>query len=244
MKLTDKQVQNFMKSLYKNGDDELKKLFKHQVSVKNNILSEVANIMLIYVIENDVMIMSKLEQDKEMKKLGNMINSYMKADAEMQISIIYNLLNSTVDNTFKFYSYNAKKRDVEKIIKKHYKGKHFSDRVWENEEEVAKYMKKQLDDFLKGKVSVNKIKKNVETLFNSGAYNAKRLAETEISRCASEAFNRFGEEVGIKKVRYNAILDSKTCDDCIQYEGKIFDWDKKIETPRHPMCRCYYDIVE
>lgn len=242
MKLTDKQVQDFMISLYKNGDDELKKLFKYQVSIKNNILSEVANIMLIYVIENDVMIMSKLEQDKEMKKLGNVINSYMKADAEMQISIIYNLLNSTVDNTFKFYSYNAKKKDVEKIIKKHYKGKHFSDRVWENEEEVAKYMKKQLDDFLKGKVSVNKIKKNVETLFNSGAYNAKRLAETEISRCASEAYNKFGDEVGIKKVRYNAQLEA--CDKCKPYDGKLYDFDNKLELPRHPMCRCYYDIVE
>lgn len=242
MKLTDKQVQNFMKSLYKNGDDELKKLFKHQLTMKNDVLSEVANIMLIYAVENDVMTMTTLEQNKEMKKLGNLINSYMRADAEMQISIIYSLLNKSVDSTFKFYSYNAKRKDVEKIITSHYEGMHFSDRVWLLENEVVKHMKKELEEFIKGKVSVNKIKKNVETLFNSGAYSAKRLAETEISRCASEAFNKFGDEVGIKKVRYNAELEA--CDKCKPYDGKPYDFDDKPELPKHPFCRCYYDIIE
>lgn len=239
---SEKQVQKFMQSLYENGDNELKKLFKHQYDMKSTILGEVANIMLIYVVENDVMIMSEIQQKREMKKLGNLINSYMKADAEMQISIIYNLLSGTVDNTFKFYSYNSKKKDIKTIIDKQYEGKHFSKRVWENEEEVAKYIHKQLEEFLNGKVSVNKIKKNVDGLFNSGAYNAKRLAETEISRCASEAFNKFGDEVGIKKVRYNAQLEA--CDKCKPFDGKLYDFDNKPELPKHPFCRCYYDIVE
>jgi len=240
--LSKKQVQKFMQSLYKNGDNELKKLFKHQYGMKSAILGEVANIMLIYVVENDVMLMSDIEQNREMKKLGDLINSYMKADADMQISIIYSLLSSTVDNTFKFYSYNAKKKDVKAIIDKHYEGKHFSRRVWENEGEVAKYINKQLEDFLNGKVSVNKIKKNVDSIFNSGAYNAKRLAETEISRCASEAFNRFGEEVGIKKVRYNAQLEA--CEKCKPFDEKPYDFDEKPELPKHPFCRCYFDIIE
>lgn len=242
MKLTDKQVQNFMKSLYKNGNDELKKLFKHQLTMKNDVLSEVANIMLIYVVENDVMLMSKLDQNKEMKKLGNLINTYMRADAEMQISIIYSLLNNSVDSTFKFYSYNVKRKDVEKIIKSHYKEMHFSDRVWENENAVTKHINKEIETFIKGEISVNNIKKNIESLFNTSAYNAKRLTETEIARCANQAFNRFAEEVGIKKVRYNAELEA--CPICKPYDGKPFDFDKKLDLPRHPLCRCYYDIIE
>lgn len=244
MKLSEKQVQDFMEQLYKNGDTELKELFKHQYGIKGAILSEVANIMLIYIVENDVIKMSAADQQKEMKKLSNIINSYMKADAEIQIAIISGLLANTTKDTFRLYSYNAKKKEIEKILKESFKGKHFSDRVWENENEVARYMQKQIEEFLKGKVSVNKIKNNVEGLFNTSAYNAKRLTETEISRCASSAFNRFGEEVGIKKVRYNAILDSKTCEDCSQYDGKIYDFSNKLDLPRHPMCRCYYDIVE
>lgn len=244
MKLSEKQVEVFMQSLYDNGDKELKKLFEHQYNIKGAILDEISNIMLIYIIENDVIAMSLAEQKKEIQKLSGIINNYTRADAEMQIKIISNLLANTVNETFKFYSYNAKKKDIENILKESFKGKHFSDRVWDNENEVAKYLNKQIQDFIKGKVSVNKIKKNIENTFNSGAYNAKRLVETEIARCQSAAFDRFGEEVGIEKVRYNSILDSKTCDDCSQYDGKIYDFDKKIDLPRHPMCRCYYDIVE
>lgn len=242
MKLTDKQVQNFMKSLYKNGDSELKKLFKHQLTMKNDVLSEVSNIMLIYVIENDVMSMTTLEQNKEMKKLGNLINSYMKADAEMQISIIYSLLSNTVNGTFEFYSYNAKRKEVEKIIQDHYKGMHFSDRVWENENAVVRHMNKEIKAFIKGEISVNKIKNNIESLFNTSAYNSKRLAETEIARCSNAAFNKFAEKVGVEKVRYNAELES--CPICKPFDGKPFDFDKKLEIPRHPLCRCYYDIIE
>lgn len=244
MKLSEKQVQDFMEQLYKNGDKELKELFKHQYGIKGAILSEVANIMLIYIVENDVIKMSAIEQQKEMNKLNNIINNYIKADAEIQIAIISGLLANTTKDTFRLYSYNAKKKEVEKILKEGFKGKHFSDRVWENENEVAKYLNKQIQDFIKGNVSVNKIKKNIENTFNSGAYNAKRLTETEISRCTSSAFNRFGEEVGIKKVKYNAILDSKTCENCSQYDGKIYDFNNKLDLPKHPMCRCYYDIVE
>lgn len=242
MKLSEKQVQSFMQSLYDNGDKELKRLFKHQYEIKGAILQEIANIMLIYVIENDVMVMSAAEQQKEMQKLSNIINKYMKADAEMQISVISDLLANTVNDTFRFYSYNAKKKEIEKIVKEHYKGQHFSSRVWDNENEVAKYMHKQVQDFIKGKVSVNKIKNNVEELFNTSAYNAKRLTETEISRCASSAFDRFGQEVGIKKVKYNAQLEA--CKKCKPYDGEIYDFNSKLDLPRHPLCRCYYDIVE
>ena len=246
MKISEKQVQAFMKSLYDNGDKELKRLFKHQYKIKGAILSEVANIMLIYVIENDVMVMSAAEQQKEMQKLSNIINSYMKADAEMQISIISSLLANTTKDTFRFYSYNAKKKEVEKILNESFKGKHFSNRVWDNENEVAKYLNKQIEEFIKGGVSVNKIKNNIEDTFNSGAYNAKRLTETEISRCANSAFNRFAEEVEVKRVRRNEILDSKTCEKCMSHDGDEWDFNnpKKPDLPVHPCCRAYWDIIE
>lgn len=243
-KISSKELQDFMEQLYKNGDKELKALFKHQIEIRGAILEEVANIMLIYTIQNNVINISKTEQQKQIKKLSNIIKDYINADATMQISIISGILKNTVNDTYSFYSYNAKKKDVENIINDNFKGKHFSERVWNNEEEVAKHLNKQIQDFLKGDISVNKIKENIEATFNSSAYNAKRLTITEISRCQNKAFDRFAEEVGIKKVKYNAILDLKLCDDCKQYDGKIYEFNKKIELPRHPMCRCYYEVEE
>lgn len=246
MKIDSKQVQEFMQSIYDNSDKELKTLFKHQIEIRGAILKEIANIMLIYTIENNVINMSKREQQKEMQKLSIIIKDYISADATMQISIISGILKNTVNDTYSFYSYNAKKKDVEKILKESFKGKHFSSRVWDNEEEVARYLNKQIEDFLKGNISVNKIKKNIESTFNTSAYNAKRLTETEISRCQNSAFNRFGEEVGIKKVKRNEILDSKTCDKCMSHDGEIWDFKNpnKPELPSHPCCRGYWEVEE
>lgn len=245
MKISEKQIQEFMEQLYKNGDKELKRLLKYQYSVKGKILKEIAYIMLIYTIENDVMSMSNAEQQKEMQKLSRIISNYLQADALMQIAILNKVLSNAVKGTFRIYNYNPDKKLVRNIVEESFKGKHFSNRVWDNEKEVAKYMQKQIDDFIQGKVSVNKIKKNVEDIFNTSAYNAERLVETEISRAHTSAFDRFCEEVGVKKVRYNATF-CNTCSTCASNHGRIFEFGKEIKIPEetHPKCQCYYDIVE
>lgn len=233
MKISEKEIKEFMEQLYKNGDKELKRLLKYQYSIKSKILKEIAYIMLIYTIENDLMSMSATEQQKEMQKLSGIISTYLQADALMQIAILNKILSNTVKGTFKIYNYNPDKKLVRNIVEESFKGKHFSERVWYNEKEVAKYMQKQVDDFIQGKVSVNKIKKNVEDIFNTSAYNAERLVETEISRVHTSAFDRFCEEVGVKKVKYNATL-CNTCDKCKADDGKVFDFKDKPEVPRHP----------
>lgn len=237
------EVQKFVESLYKNSDDSLKKLYKHHHYMKSKIENEVSNIMFIYVAENDVMNMTPAQQQKEIRKLDKLIDSFYKADAEMQIQILYKLLEGTVKNTYRFYEYNANKKEVTKIVKQAYKGRHFSENVWENEAETAKYMKKQLFDFIQGKINVNQISTGITKLFNNTHYEAKRLAKTEVARCQSDAFERFGDEVGIKKVKYNATL-CNTCDKCKADDGKVFDFKNKIELPRHPFCSCFYEVYE
>lgn len=242
MKHSEKEVKEFVENLFKNSSSELKDLYKHQYSIESGIKGEISNLMYIYTIENDVMNMSRTEQRKAIKKLDKMIDDFYKSDAEKQIKILYNLLEDTTKETFRFYNYNADKKEITDIVKQAYKGRHFSTNVWQNESETAKYMKKQLFDFIQGKVNVNQITKGVEKLFGNTHNESRRLAETEVARCQSAAFDRFGEEVGIKKVKYNALLES--CEKCKPYDGKPYDFDKKPELPRHPFCRCYYDIVE
>ena len=243
MNHSEKEVKEFVENLFKNSSSELKDLYKHQYSIESGIKDEIQNIMYIYTIENDVMNMSRAEQQKEIKKLDKMIDDFYKADAEMQIEILYKLLEGTTTEVFRFYSYNANKKEITDIVKQTYKGRHFSENVWNDETETAKYMKKQLFDFIKGKVNVNQITKGVEKLFGNTHYESRRLAETEVARCQSAAFDRFASEVGVEKVKYRATL-CNTCDKCKADDGKPFDFDKKIKLPRHPFCQCYYDIVD
>ncbi|EES47887.1 phage head morphogenesis protein [Clostridium botulinum] len=242
-KHTAEEIQKFVESLYAKSDEMIKELLKHQYKGKKQLEEEVMNLIFTYVVQNDMMNMPRKEQKKEIRKLDKFIDEFYKDDAEKQIGLLYSLLEENTDKVFKFYNYNVDKKEVKKIVKQSYKGRHFSENVWDNETQTAKYMKKQLFDFIQGKINVNQITKKITDLFGNSHYEARRLAETEVARCQSAAFDKFGNEVGIKKVKYRATL-CNSCDKCKADDGKSFDFKDKIELPRHPFCQCYYDIVE
>ena len=239
----DKELE-FIESLYDEANDQIKEVYKEQKKNRDELLQKIAMIMLSYTVLDSLMSLSRGDKIREYSKLSKIIKESIKNESKLQESVIENILTDTVNKTFKFYSYNASLKDVRKIIEANFKGKHFSERVWENETEVAKHLHKQVDKFLNGKISVNQIKKDMEKTFNASAYNTKRLVTTEVARCSAEAFDRFCKETGVKKVRYNATLDNKLCNDCSQYHDKVFDFKDKIERPRHPCCRCFYTIED
>ena len=235
--------EDFVKSLYDDMDEELKKTYKTKKESRNELLKAIGMILLTYTIVDNVLSLSKKDYNKEYSLLGALIVKLSKGNIKQEINNTTNILRNTVKNTYKHYSYNHNLKDVEKIINDNFKGKHFSDRVWENEQEVAKKLTKQCQDFLRGKINVNQIEKEIKNTYNTSAYNAKRLVETEVSRCHSAAFDRFCRETGVKKVKYVA-RRCKTCDRCLSYDGKIFDFNKKLEVPRHPSCSCFYEVYE
>jgi SPP1 gp7 family putative phage head morphogenesis protein len=236
--------EEFIESLYDEAEEQIKEVYKEQKENRDNLLKEIALIMLTYTILDGLMSLTSKDKKKEYNRLSNIILNSAKGQGTIQVKVINDILISAVNKTFGFYSYNAKLKDVRKIIEANLKGKHFSKRVWDNERDVAKHLKKQVENFLNGKVNANQIKKDIEKTYNTNAYNAKRLVETEVNRCSSNAFDRLCKETGVKKVRYNATLDGRICPECSPYDGKPFDFDKKIELPQHALCRCFYTIEE
>lgn len=233
----------FIESLYKLAEKQLKKIYKHKRLNRDVLLQEVANILLTYTIANDVMVMDKATRDKEYEKMSKLIIDISRGEASSQEKIIEELLSTVVKETFSFYSYNKGLKDVKKIIESNFKGKNFSKRVWDNEKEVANHLHRRVQDFLKGKVNVNQIRKDIEKTFNTSAYNSKRLVETEVSRCENDAFRRFCKETGVKKVKRNEILDNRICKECKAIDGKIFDLDKAPGII-HPLCRGFNEVYE
>lgn len=240
--MTDEE--KFIEGLYEEANEQLKEVYKEQKEARNELLKEIAMIMLAYTVLDGLMDIKKNDKDKIYKKLSGLIVTNYKNISNKEVEVLNNILESTVKKTFEFYSYNFNLNDVKKIIEDNFKGKHFSERIWENENEVAKKLHSQIKKFLDGKINVNQIKKDIEKTFNTSAYNSKRLVETEVSRCSSDAFDRYCKETGVKKVRYNATLDNRLCTDCAQYHDKVFDVKDKIKTPKHPCCRCFYTIEE
>ncbi|MBY6797088.1 minor capsid protein [Clostridium botulinum] len=244
MNYSKNEEEKFIQSLYDEANEQLKEVYKEQKQSRDDLLREIALIMLTYTIIDGLMSLRSRDKSKEYKRLSKIIASTTQSQKATQTRVINNILNNTVKNTFNFYSYNVGLKDVKKIIENNFKGKHFSKRIWDNEKKVAENLHKQLKNFLDGKVNVNQIKKDIEKTYNSSAYEARRLVETEVNRCSSNAFDKFCIETGVKKVRYNATLDKRLCSDCAQYHDEVFEIDKKVELPRHPLCRCFYTIEE
>ncbi len=238
----DKELE-FIQGLYDEAEEQTKEIYKEQKKNRDELLQELALIILTYTVLDGLMSLTRKDKKKEYNRLSNIILNSAKGQGTIQVRVINDILTSTVNKTFGFYSYNAKLKDVRKIIEVNFEGKHFSKSVWGNEREVAKRLKKQVENFLNGKVNVNQIKKDIEKTYRTNAYKAKRLVETEVNRCEDEAFKRFCKETGVKKVRRNEVLDRRTCEECAALDDKVYDLD---EAPGvvHPLCRGFNTVED
>ena len=119
--------------------------------------------------------------------------------------------------------------------------------IWHNKNQVAKTLKKEINDFLNGKTDVNTISKNIKNRFDVNYNISNRLVRTEIAKTQCEANEVWAKQHNIKKQMFCATLDGKTSKICQSLDGKIYDFDdedKKIP-PLHPNCRsCLIDIVD
>lgn len=241
---TDEEELEFVESLYNEADKQIKEVYKEQKNNRDELLKQIATIMITYTILDSLMSLSKADKKKEYNKLSKMVTKGAQGQGSTQNKVIKEILTITVNKTFDFYNYNVGLKDVREIIGNNFKGKHFSSRVWSNEENVAKHLHKQVNDFLNGKVNVNQIKRNIEKTYNTSAYNAHRLVETEVARVENESFKRFCRETDVKKVRRVATLDSRTCSDCSGHDSEMYDFKNAPDLPAHPLCRCYLTIEE
>ncbi|KEI94439.1 hypothetical protein N496_20115 (plasmid) [Clostridium botulinum A2B3 87] len=233
----------FIKSLYDEADKRFKEIYKEQQNNRDALLKELGLILLTYKILDGFMNIKKADRNKESNKFYALIASFAKRQMKLTTAALYEVTNNVVKNTYKFYSYNVNARDIKKIVDSAYKGKHFSKRVWNNEKEIAEYMNEQIKNFIDGKISVNKIKEQIENIYNDNAYEVRRLVESEVNRCESDAFKRFCKETGVKKVRRNETLDSRTCSTCANLHDKVYYLDEAPDIV-HPLCRGYNTIEE
>ncbi|NEZ91957.1 phage head morphogenesis protein [Clostridium botulinum] len=243
MNYSKNEEEKFIQSLYDEANEQLKEVYKEQKQNRDELLSEIALIMLTYTIIDGLMSLKSKNKRNEYKSLSKLITTAAQGQKATQTRVINNILGNTVKNTFDFYSYNANLKDVKKIIENNFKGKHFSTRVWDNEQKVAEHLHKQVRNFLDGKINVNQIKKDIEKTFNSNAYEARRLAEAEVNRCEDEAFKKFCKETGVRKVKRNEVLDRRTCSECADLDGKVYDVDNAPGVV-HPLCRGYNTVEE
>ena len=258
MKLTNNQllytalIIKLTEELYNNADSEMKEAYKEIKKSRDELLNDISNILLSYTITDSAMSLSAGDRDKLYKDLSAKIDKLFSNEGKKEQKLIQQILITAIKDKNGINSYvmalgldfkhtKISNKKLDKIINKTISGKNYSDRIWDNKEELAKIVKADVKKFLNGEIDVNSISKKIKERYNTNAYVSKRLVTTEVARVIEESNNLWEKHNNIKYVMYSATLDSKTCKDCGEHDGEVFEVDKKpIKLPKHPLCRCTY----
>ena len=233
-----------MENVYNNLDSELKKIYEEQKNDKEELLKELALLLLFYSIVNNALKVDKARSIVVSKRTVIKITDFITKESNNQIKITSDLINNTKLRLESFYKYKVK--DVENVIKRTIEGKTYDERIWKNNKKISEFLKKQAIDFINGSITIEQMKNNVEKAFKSSKYNAERLVEDTISRVRADIFERYCKENNIKKVRRIATLDGSTCTRCKEEDGEVYKFNdpNRPYLPEHVKCRCYYTVEE
>ena len=93
---SDKEVQDFVESLYDNADEELNSTYRQKRESRDELLQAIGMILLTYTIVNDVISLSKSDYDKEYILLYKLIKTLTKSDIRQIQGNTTKILESTV----------------------------------------------------------------------------------------------------------------------------------------------------
>ena len=151
-----------------------------------------------YTIVDNVLNLSNKEKNTLYKGLSSEILNMFSNETKETTRKVDSILSKVAKDNLESYGIKSHKQEVLDIINRNLDGKHYSDRIWDNENDVSKRLHKEVKDFLDGKVNANQIKSRIEKQFDANKYNVTRLVDTEIARVESDITEKYFRDYGIK----------------------------------------------
>lgn len=256
--LTEAEKEYFYLKLYftdqlnNKGDKKIQEFHEEQKENRDSILSEIAKIMLSYHITESIMSIGSSDKIKLKRELNTLLQNKIQSEINSETLKTKDLLESIGKDKYNINNYindigmnvNSGIKPVEdetlaNIINGKVENKTWTDRLWDNKNDLQKNLKAQIDSFLNGKTTVNEIEENIKKKYNSNAYETKRLVLTEIARVQEEMNQAWAKEHGVKYQMFMATLDFKTSQVCRGFDTKVFEFNdvNKPIPPLHPFCR-------
>lgn len=132
---------------------------------------------------------------------------------------------------------------IDSMLKSRWSGKNYSNRIWDNTNALAESLK---DEILMGVLTNKTEKEMADTIMNKfavGAYQARRLIQTESAAMTAFADQQAFKDAGIEKEMFIAVHDSRTSQICQHHDRSIVEIAKaKVGVnvpPLHPNCRSH-----
>lgn len=137
------------------------------------------------------------------------------------------------------------KAQVDTLLKSRWHGDNYSSRIWKDTDQLAKKLQQLFTvESMTGMSELDMAREIEQYMHDAFLLNkniARRLIRTEANRFHTQAKIQQWEKMGLKHVKYVAVLDNRTSTICEDLNGSIFPLDS-LETgvncpPLHPWCR-------
>ena len=131
---------------------------------------------------------------------------------------------------------------VKEAVNEIWDGKDFSDRIWNDKAKLEKALNDIITNAIINGEGAEETARKLAAALDNSLNNALRLVRTETNRILNKATLAQMKAAGIDKYKFIAIVDGRTCPDCVLLNGKIFPVDGAAVgvnyPPMHPNCRC------
>lgn len=157
-------------------------------------------------------------------------NAYYRTIYDTGVGLKVNPAFSKLDN-----------RAVNQVLNTKFLGGNYSERIWKNTDKLADTLKEVIGSAIARGESYSKTARGIRERFGVTQYEATRLVQTETCYFQNQAEIEALKEMGIKKYKFIATLDSRTSDFCRVHDKKVYNVEdaKAGENlpPLHPNCR-------
>lgn len=134
---------------------------------------------------------------------------------------------------------------MQKLIEEPWRGGNFSNRLWKNQQKLMKALKNVLIVGMQQGKNITDMAVELNAVMGKGFYAAHRLVRTETMHCLNQSCLQRYKDAEIKKVRFWAAKDERTCEICGAMHRKEYNIEKAPVLPVHPNCRCtYLPVIE
>jgi len=121
-------------------------------------------------------------------------------------------------------------------------GVHWSQSIWNNQAKLTETIREGIIDCVSTGKTTDDFTKMLMGRFNVSYREANRLARTELMHVQNQSALDKYKEAGIEEYEILVADDERTCDECMEMDGKIFKMSEQEPginyPPFHPNCRC------
>jgi SPP1 gp7 family putative phage head morphogenesis protein len=80
--------------------------------------------------------------------------------------------------------------------------------------------------------------RDIYSVSDVGISRALTIARTEVMKAVNAGVVDRYKLAGVEELKWLAAIDTNTCDECRDLDGKVFPIDNHPDAPKHPRCRC------